>query len=239
MTKRTTTKRTTPRVKRSTDASRASSADPSTGRRTPETTRKELLAAGRWLFGSLGIYESRIEDITEQAGIAKGTIYLHFRSKEDLLEAVTRAGLLELQESVKATVSERHELADALAEALRAHLLFFHANPDLMHIFHQVRGVVRFDRPAYRPLRALLQEHVEFLAECLVGSGSRALTPARRRALATLVFGLASGAASVHAVIYQNSADLAELARSLTEPLSRALAEVSASTRAAGRAKSR
>ena len=49
------------------------------------STRRELVLAGRRLFSQEGIYESRIEDITKHAGIAKGTLYLHFRSKEDLV----------------------------------------------------------------------------------------------------------------------------------------------------------
>ena len=35
-------------------------------------TRRELLVAGRKLFGDEGLYESRIEDLTRHAGIAKG-----------------------------------------------------------------------------------------------------------------------------------------------------------------------
>jgi AcrR family transcriptional regulator len=195
------------------------------------STRRELLVAGRRLFGSQGIYDSRIEDITERAGIAKGTLYLHFRSKEDLLGAVTRDGLLQLQSFVDASLGESRKLASVLAGILRAHLLFFQENPDLMRILHQVRGALKFDRPAFRPLRTPLRQHIEFLADCLARSEARAWAPARRRALATLLFGIASGSSSVQSAVYPDSADLAALAEALAGPIARALVEIARSVR--------
>ncbi|HUK63923.1 MAG TPA: helix-turn-helix domain-containing protein, partial [Dongiaceae bacterium] len=50
---------------------------PPSGRREhrKHATRRELLIAGRRLFAERGLYDSRIEDLSRQAGIAKGTLY--------------------------------------------------------------------------------------------------------------------------------------------------------------------
>ncbi len=191
-------------------------------------TRRELIAAGRRLFGSEGIFESRIEDITEHAGIAKGTLYLHFESKEDLLQAVLREGLVELQAHVRARVEPETRPAGALTATFAAHLEFFERQPDLMRILHQVRGALKFGRAPWRPLRTLLRLHVEFLAGLLARGEARAWTPERRRALAALVFGLASGSSSVQASLYPDSTDLCALAQVWATPLAAAALEISA-----------
>jgi TetR/AcrR family fatty acid metabolism transcriptional regulator len=192
------------------------------------TTRRELIQAGRRLFGSQGIYESRIEDITLEAGIAKGTLYLHFTSKEDLLLAVTRDGLSELQAFVREHTGASRRLAVLLPTILRGHLDFFAAHTDLMRILHQVRGALKFGQPEWRPLRALLRQHVEFVAGELARGEARAWTPARRRALAALLFGTVSGTASVRAALYPDSVDLERLGEHAAEPLALALLDSAA-----------
>lgn len=53
-------------------------------RRDPEERRAEILAAALALFSERGFAATRIEDVATRAGIAKGTVYLHFPDKETL-----------------------------------------------------------------------------------------------------------------------------------------------------------
>jgi len=162
-------------------------------------TRREILLAARRLFGDRGLYESRIEDMTERAGIAKGTLYLYFHSKEDLIRAVAVSALDDLEERIDRGTRGARSLPDLLRRIVEAHLAFFAENPDLLRILHQVRGMVKFDRREWRPLRSALAEHLKRLARRLDAPCVRPkLSPARRRMLATLLFGGVSGAASAH-----------------------------------------
>lgn len=52
--------------------------------------QEAILDAAYDIFGTKGFYETKISEIAEQAGIAKGTVYLYFESKEQLFQAVTR-----------------------------------------------------------------------------------------------------------------------------------------------------
>ena len=54
----------------------------------PEERRAEIIAAARELFHTQGYEKTTIRHVMEKLGIAKGTIYHYFRSKEELLEAV-------------------------------------------------------------------------------------------------------------------------------------------------------
>lgn len=52
--------------------------------REKEYIRNKLLQEGKELFGGLGLKKTSISDLTNRAGIAQGTFYLFFASKEAL-----------------------------------------------------------------------------------------------------------------------------------------------------------
>lgn len=58
--------------------------------RDPEPTREKLLAAGEQLAAERSLGELRIEAITARTGVAKGTFYVHFRTRADYLVALHR-----------------------------------------------------------------------------------------------------------------------------------------------------
>jgi AcrR family transcriptional regulator len=185
-------------------ASRSAPAAPIHGRREhrKHLTRRELLAAGRRLFAENGLYDSRIEDLSRQAGIAKGTLYGYFANKEELIGAVVTNGFSELLGHVHRAAHGAPSRTEAVARVCEAHLEFFRDNPDLMRIFHQVRGLLKFNRVEWRPLRMVLVNYLKGLAQVL------ALQPTRRPArgshdlqAAVLLFGAVSGIASVGASV--------------------------------------
>lgn len=51
-------------------------------------TRQKIMDAAFSLMSNRPLAEIKVEDITEQAGVAKGTFYVHFKSKEDVLHDV-------------------------------------------------------------------------------------------------------------------------------------------------------
>jgi AcrR family transcriptional regulator len=77
------------------NARRVKAAKPSPRRREQKLHRQEeILAAAFEVFAAHGYEAARIDEVARQAGIAKGTIYLYFRDKEQLFRAVVR-GLLQ------------------------------------------------------------------------------------------------------------------------------------------------
>lgn len=50
------------------------------------TVHDALLSAALLEFSAVGVHRARIEDITARAGVSKGAFYLHFESKEALLD---------------------------------------------------------------------------------------------------------------------------------------------------------
>ena len=61
--------------------------------RRKEARPQELLAAALDLFVERGFAATRSEDVAARAGVSKGTLYLYYPSKEELLKAVVRDNL--------------------------------------------------------------------------------------------------------------------------------------------------
>lgn len=58
---------------------------------TPAERRAQILEAAIGVFTAKGYAAARIEDVAAEAGVAKGTIYLHFRDKQDLFEQLVKS----------------------------------------------------------------------------------------------------------------------------------------------------
>src|SRR5689334_19725008 len=58
--------------------------------------REAIIAAGLEEFIARGFAATRLDDVAKRAGVAKGTIYLHFRDKEALFEELIRTAIVPL-----------------------------------------------------------------------------------------------------------------------------------------------
>ena len=63
-------------------------------RRRKEARPEEILGAALESFAERGFAATRLEDVAARAGISKGTLYLYFKGKEELFEAVVHATLV-------------------------------------------------------------------------------------------------------------------------------------------------
>src|SRR5712664_3677444 len=64
--------------------------------------REAILAAALDEFSAQGFAAARLDDVARRAGVAKGTIYLHFRDKEALFQELIRAMLSPLVGTIEA-----------------------------------------------------------------------------------------------------------------------------------------
>ena len=76
---------------KATSSTRVKASKPSLRRGERKVQRQEeILTAAFEVFAAHGYEAARIDDVARQAGIAKGTIYLYFRDKEQLFRAMVR-----------------------------------------------------------------------------------------------------------------------------------------------------
>ncbi|HEY6286084.1 MAG TPA: TetR/AcrR family transcriptional regulator [Ktedonobacteraceae bacterium] len=80
---------------------------------TSEIRRNQILDAATKVFVRQGFQHARMDDIVEESGLSKGTLYWYFKSKEDIINAILRrlftGDLANLENLVQAegTASER------------------------------------------------------------------------------------------------------------------------------------
>ena len=90
-------------------------------RKSAESRRREIMDAAAKVLAERGLAAATVSDITRVAGVAKGTFYLYFESKEHLVAALRERFVQELVEHAKPFIEEIGrldwwELADAVAE---------------------------------------------------------------------------------------------------------------------------
>jgi AcrR family transcriptional regulator len=77
-----------------------------------------ILSAAQDVFAEKGYYDASIDDIAAQAGIAKGTVYLHFASKEDLLVALLEQQIIDFLAWVDQVSTETRTVQARLEQIL-------------------------------------------------------------------------------------------------------------------------
>jgi AcrR family transcriptional regulator len=87
--------------------------------------RTEIIAAALKTFGSKGFAATRAEDIAAQAGIAKGTLYLYFASKEDIYVAAVQHATDQLNERIRARLQSAEGLRQRITAFITERLEFW------------------------------------------------------------------------------------------------------------------
>jgi AcrR family transcriptional regulator len=101
-----------------------------------EFRRNEILEAARRVFATIGFEAATVDDIAREAGIAKGTIYLYYRSKGDIYAAAVRAGLRELHEQVATNVRAAPTAHQKVRAFIETKARYFERHVDFFHIYY-------------------------------------------------------------------------------------------------------
>jgi AcrR family transcriptional regulator len=82
-----------------------STTDPAPLRSDARRNRERIVAAARKLFARDGV-EASVEDITREAGVGMGTLYRHFQTKDELIDAVLEDALSDMVALAEAAAAE-------------------------------------------------------------------------------------------------------------------------------------
>ena len=107
--------------------------DTSRQERRRQATRRKLLEAARQQITARGYAATGILDITEAADLSKGTFYLYFNDKDDLVRALIREGFEDLMAQMDWSLTEEERKTHVM-EILRTVFRYAVANRDLFRI---------------------------------------------------------------------------------------------------------
>lgn len=86
------------------------------------------------VIGKKGLADTTIQEIADEAGVAKGTIYLYFESKEDLVQRTAELALSHLRTRLEATLAVPRPLPEQMRALLQAKVEFFDAHREFFRI---------------------------------------------------------------------------------------------------------
>ena len=116
--------------------------------RDPDKPQQIIEAAVR-VFAREGYYNSRVSDIAREAGIAAGTIYLYFKTKDDILVTLFRDKMAEFVGALRKAIAGEPDAASKVRRLVSLHFRMLEENPDLAEVVQvELRQGQKFFRGA-------------------------------------------------------------------------------------------
>jgi AcrR family transcriptional regulator len=156
------------------------------------STKDKLIHSARELFERDGFRETSVGDITEHAGVARGTFYVYFNDKTDIFKAVLLEADLRLSDEILTIPGDIS--GDLRAALYYSNKRFFEMFRTLSPLYRAIAEAINFDAEV-RAIRVAQREgHIDHVAKTLEDWQRRGLADPRidaRHTAAALVCMLA------------------------------------------------
>ena len=107
--------------------------------------REAILRAAIKVFAQKGYFNSKVADIAKEAGIADGTVYLYFKSKDEILHSIFDRAMEEFIAEGKREIAQIAKADGRLRRIAQLHLEKLGADRDLAIVFQvELRGSTKF-----------------------------------------------------------------------------------------------
>src|SRR5256712_4955385 len=121
-------------------APRKNRPDPATGAK-----RDAILRAAIDVFAERGFFNAQVADVARAAGVAAGTVYLYFRSKDDLLVSIFERTMRDALADGQQAVARLRDPAERLRRLARLHLARLGRDRNLAIVFQvELRQSTKF-----------------------------------------------------------------------------------------------
>src|SRR5438445_5985728 len=128
--------------------------------------RDAILRAAIDVFAERGYFNAQVADVARAAGVAAGTVYLYFRSKDDLLISIFERGMRAALEEGRAAGAKLRDPRERLRSFARLHLGRLGRDRNLAIVFQvelrqSTKFMERFSSTLLRDYLGLIREAVE------------------------------------------------------------------------------
>src|SRR3989442_11262936 len=97
---------------------------------------QQIIDAAIRVFARTGYYNSRVSDIAREAGIASGTIYLYFKTKDEILVTLFREKMAEWVAYVRREIAGEPSAGAKIRRLVARHFSVLEQHPDLAPAVH-------------------------------------------------------------------------------------------------------
>ena len=101
---------------------------------SPGDKRERILHAAEKIFARSGFYNARVAEIAKDAGVADGTIYLYFKSKDDLLISLFESRMERVNSELSAAIAEAQNAPEKIRLFIRAYFRLVAENPAVAEV---------------------------------------------------------------------------------------------------------
>lgn len=105
--------------------------------------RSEIIATATRQFASSGYGATDVQLIADELGVAKGTVYRYYSTKEELFLATVDEGMQRLQQTVDEATAAAQSLIDRVELGIMGYLRYFDQHPDMIELIIQERAHFR------------------------------------------------------------------------------------------------
>jgi TetR/AcrR family fatty acid metabolism transcriptional regulator len=105
-----------------------------------EYRTSELLEAARTVFSKKGFHDATIDDVAHEAGVAKGTVYLYFKSKQEIYLSALRDGIELLIHEMRTEAAAAESAETKLRKLIATKIAYFDKHRDFFRIFQSELG---------------------------------------------------------------------------------------------------
>jgi TetR/AcrR family transcriptional regulator, fatty acid metabolism regulator protein len=107
--------------------------------------REAILHAATHVFAQKGYFNSKVSDIASEAGIADGTVYLYFKSKDEILHSIFDRAMDEFIADGRREIENISDPAAKLQRIAELHLEKLGADREMAVVFQvELRGSTKF-----------------------------------------------------------------------------------------------
>jgi TetR/AcrR family fatty acid metabolism transcriptional regulator len=118
----------------------------------PEGKRERILDAAVKVFAAEGFYNAKVSQIAQAAGVADGTIYLYFKSKDDLLINLFEDRMERVNANLREALATASSSIDRLRRIVKLHLELVEQNRDMAEVISvELRQSSKFIREYANP----------------------------------------------------------------------------------------
>jgi AcrR family transcriptional regulator len=156
--------------------------------------QREILVAAYAVFAERGFEAASMEDIARRAGVAKGTLYLYYPSKEAIYRATLREGLAELMELLRERVAAAKTVREKLRAFIETKLSFAESHREFLRICDEAVGKTLRPLHMQKDFAGLYAQQLKLLEAALhVPRGSRGVGGLPPATAATAIFDVLNG----------------------------------------------
>ena len=155
----------------------------------PGPKRDAILRAAIDVFAERGFFNAQVADIARAAGVAAGTVYLYFKSKDDLLVSIFERSMRDGLTMGRAAVVDLRDPGERLRRLARAHLARLGADRNLAIVFQvELRQSTKFME---RLSATLLRDYLGLIRGAVADGQREGLfrTDVKATAMAKMLFG--------------------------------------------------